>query len=161
MHYGFTSDERRSKIATQHNTTQHNTLAKLCSKFFFLSFLATSSLLLPTASFANPANSTQNQVSEVPQVPQLSAKESYGCEAFLCFAGGLHEPTCQKTILQVKRDLIRGRGFPHCPSVANVDGSFGSNGSSRLWTQNTKKRVYVYVQNADGTTRQVANLRKR
>lgn len=126
-----------------------------------MSFLATSSLLLSSASFANPANSTQNQVSEVPQVPQLSAKESYGCEAFLCFAGGLHEPTCQKTILQVKRDLIRGRGFPHCPSVANVDGSFGSNGSSRLWTQNTKKRVYVYVQDADGTTRQVANLRKR
>lgn len=153
MHYDFTSDERRSKIATQRNA-----LAKLCSKFFFLSFLATSSLLLPTASFAYTPN---NSSSATPQVTQLSAKESYGCEAFLCFAGGLHEPTCQKTILQVKRDLIRGRGFPHCPSVANVDGSFGSNGSSRLWTQNTKKRVYVYVQDADGTTRQVANLRKR
>lgn len=141
--------------ATQRNATQ---LAKLHPKFFFLSFLATSSLLLPTASFAN---STQNQVSEALQVPQLSAKESYGCEAFLCFAGGLHEPACQKTILQVKRDLIRGHGFPHCPSVANADGSFGGHGSSRVWTQNTKKRVYVYVQDADGTTRQVANLRKR
>ena len=126
-----------------------------------MSFLATSSLLLPTISFANTANSTQNQISQISQVPQLSAKDSYGCEAFLCFAGGLHEPACQKTILQVKRDLIRGRGFPHCPSVANADGSFGGHGSSRVWTQNTKKRVYVYVQDADGTTRQVANLRKR
>lgn len=109
----------QQRNATQRNATQ---LAKLHPKFFFLSFLATSSLLLPTASFANPANSTQNQVSEALQVPQLSAKESYGCEAFLCFAGGLHEPACQKTILQVKRDLIRGHGFPHCPSVANADG---------------------------------------
>lgn len=114
--------------------------------------------MLPTASFADTPN---NSSSATPQVPQLSAKESYGCEAFLCFAGGMHEPACQKTILRVKRDLIRGRGFPHCPSVTNADGSFGGNGSSRLWTQNTKKRVYVYVQDADGTTRQVANLRKR
>ena len=144
--------------ATQRNATQ---LAKLHPKFFFLSFLATSSLLLPTISFANTANSTQNQISQISQVPQLSAKDSYGCEAFLCFAGGLHEPACQKTILQVKQDLIRGRGFPHCPSVANADSSFGGHGSSRVWTQNTKKRVYVYVQDADGTTRQVARLRKR
>lgn len=106
-----------------------------------MSFLATSSLLLPTASFANTANSTQNQISQISQVPQLSAKDSYGCEAFLCFAGGLHEPACQKTILQVKQGLIGGRG------------------SSRVWTQNIKKRVYV--QDADGTTRQVARLRKR
>lgn len=150
----------QQRNATQRNATQ---LAKLHPKFFFLSFLATSSLLLPTASFANTANSTQNQISQISQVPQLSvsAKDSYGCEAFLCFAGGLHEPACQKTILRVKRDLIRGRGFPHCPSVSNSDGSYGSNGSARLWTQNTKKRVYVYVQDADGTTRQVANLRKR
>ncbi len=145
---------------TQHNTTQHNTtqLAKLRSKILSLSFLTTISLLFPiTVTFAETASTS----TQIPQIPQLSAKESYGCEAFLCFAGGLHEPACQKTILRVKRDLIRGRGFPHCPSVANSDGSFGGNGSSRLWTQNTRKRVYVYVQDADGTTRQVANLRKR
>lgn len=125
-----------------HSTAQHSTaqqLAKLHPKFFFLSFLATSSLLLPTSSFANTANSIQNQISQISQVPQLSAKES--CEAFLCCAGGLHEPACQKTILQVKQDLI------------------GGHGSSRVWTQNTKKRVYV--QDANGTTRQVARLRKR
>ena len=153
----------QQRNATQRNATQRNAtqLAKLHPKFFFLSFLATSSLLLPTISFANTANSTQNQISQISQVPQLSAKDSYGCEAFLCFAGGLHEPACQKTILQVKQDLIRGRGFPHCPSVANADSSFGGHGSSRVWTQNTKKRVYVYVQDADGTTRQVARLRKR
>ena len=134
-----------TKVArlAQHSTAQQ--LAKLHPKFFFLSFLATSSLLLPTVSFANTANSIQNQISQISQVPQLSAKDSYGCKAFLCFAlcfaGGLHEPACQKTILQVKQGLIGGRG------------------SSRVWTQNIKKRVYV--QDADGTTRQVARLRKR
>ena len=78
------------------------------------------SCLFQVESGVNTANSTQNQISQISQVPQLSAKDSYGCEAFLCFAGGLHEPACQKTILQVKRDLIRGRGFPHCPSVARA-----------------------------------------
>lgn len=125
-----------------------------------LPFLATPSLLLPTASFANPANSTKNQVLEISQITHLSDKESYGCEAFLCFAGGLHEPACQKTILQVKKNLIRGHGFPHCPSVSNSDGSYGSNGSVYLWTQNTKKRVYVYIKDTNGAVRQVANLRK-
>lgn len=152
MHYVFTNVKRQSKIATQRNA-----VAKLCSKFLSISVLATSSLLLSSASFADIQ---KNSISAIP-LPQLSAKENYGCEAFLCFAGGLHEPACQKTILRVKRDLIRGRGFPHCPSVSNSDGSYGSNGSARLWTQNTRKRVYVYVQDADGTVRQVANLRKR
>ena len=81
------------------------------------------SCLFQVESGVNTANSTQNQISQISQisqVPQLSAKDSYDCKAFLCFAGGLHEPACQKTILQVKRDLIRGRGFPHCPSVARA-----------------------------------------
>lgn len=112
-------------------------------------------MLLPTASFADTQN--KNPI----QIPNLSPKESYGCEAFLCFAGGLHEPACQRTIARVKRDLVRGRGFPSCPSVANADGSFGVDGSARLWTHSTKRRVYVYVQDADGKVRQVANLRKR
>ena len=96
------------------------------------------------------------------QIPQLSSKDTFACQAFLCFAGGMHTSECQSTIRKVTHDLARGKPFPVCPMIANADGSVGGqNGSPKIWTSGSKRRVYVYVQDADGTTRQVANIKKR
>lgn len=50
------------------------------------------------------------------------ADENYGCRALLCFAGGSGLSECASTISKVKRDLAKGKGFPHC-SFINEDGS--------------------------------------
>lgn len=51
----------------------------------------------------------------------------YGCKALLCFAGGKGVAECASTIAQVKRDLAKGRGFPHCDlasgSIRSPDGT--------------------------------------
>lgn len=39
---------------------------------------------------------------------------NYGCQALLCFAGGMHVAECRSTIRKVLRDLWKGRGFPTC-----------------------------------------------
>lgn len=53
----------------------------------------------------------------------------YGCKALLCFAGGKNVSECASTIAQVKRDLAKGKVFPHCDLVSgsftNHDGSNG------------------------------------
>ncbi|MCL1624207.1 hypothetical protein M2R47_08160 [Moraxella sp. Tifton1] len=117
--------------------------------------------VIPLFSASALANTTSADPQQV-QIPQLSNKDIFGCQAFLCFAGGIHTPECQSTIRKVTRDLARGKSFPVCPMISNADGSIGGqNGSQKLWTQNTRKRVYVYIQDPDGTVRQVANIRKK
>lgn len=120
--------------------------------------------LLPVSVLANTdihSNSTATADTAV-KIPQLSQKDTFACQAFLCFAGGMHTPECQSTIRKVTRDLARGRSFPVCSMIANPDGSVGGqNGSQRIWTRSTKRRVYVYVQEPSGDVRQVANIRKR
>ena len=73
--------------------------------------------------------------------------ENYGCRAFMCFAGGLNISECQSTISDVKKDLAKGKGFPHCSFVSgNKDGSMGgSDGQSKISSYTHNKRVYLYV----------------
>lgn len=76
-----------------------------------------------------------------------SAKdENYGCRAFMCFAGGLNISECQSTINDVKKDLAKGKGFPHCSFVSNnPDGSIGGADQPKISTYTRNKRVYLYV----------------
>lgn len=137
--------------------TQRNATQRLSFRLLKIFSLA----VIPLFSVSAIANTGSAEIQQV-QIPQLSQKDTFGCQAFLCFAGGMHTPECQSTIRKVTRDLARGRSFPTCPMIANTDGSIGGqNGSQKLWTTSTRKRVYVYVQDSDGTVRQVSNIRKR
>lgn len=69
---------------------------------------------------------------------------------------------CQPTILKVKRDLARGKSFPSCSFLSNDDGSVGGqNGSPKIWTEHTKKRVYVKMQQPDGTIQQLSSIKRK
>ena len=72
--------------------------------------------------------------------------ENYGCRAFMCFAGGLDISECQSTINDVKKDLAKGRGFPHCSFVnSNQDGSIGGEGQPKITSYSQNKHVYLFV----------------
>lgn len=115
--------------------------------------LATGFLLLSPAVQAN---------STFPTTPQLSSSDEHGCKAYLCFAGGMAFPECEPTIRKVKRDLARGRGFPQCSFLSNSDGSVGGqNGSPKIWTEYTKKRTYVIMQNPDGTRKLLSDIKRK
>lgn len=85
----------------------------------------------------------------------IAAKdENYGCRAFMCFAGGLNVSECQSTISDVKKDLAKGKGFPHCSFVSsNQDGSVGGGeGQPKISSYTHNKRVYLYVDDKLVTT---------
>ncbi|QIT19991.1 hypothetical protein [Acinetobacter pittii] len=67
----------------------------------------------------------------------LSYADDFGCKAVLCFAGGKGLSECASTILEVKKRLAKGKGFPHC-SFVKADGSYGDNvvSQSNVWTRN-------------------------
>lgn len=64
------------------------------------------------------------------------ADENYGCRAMLCFAGGLGESECQDTIKKVRKDLAKGRGFPHCSFVEDNGKKTDLVQQSHKWTRN-------------------------
>lgn len=125
-----------------------------------MSFLTAVSLLLLSVSYAETQTTTNPQ----PQIDirELSSSDQHGCKAYLCFAGGMAVSECQSTIRKVKRDLIRGRAFPTCSAISNPDGSVGGqNGSPRIWSEKTRKRVYIKMQEPDGTVKQLSSFRRR
>ena len=80
--------------------------------------------------------------------------ENYGCRAFMCFVGGLNISECQSTIRDVKKDLAKGKSFPHCSFVSNdQDGSTtGHDGQSKISSYTHNNRVYLYVDDKLVTT---------
>lgn len=113
------------------------------NKLFSLSLIVTSFLMVSTAS-----------------AEELSRSDQYGCQAYLCFAGGMGYAECQSTISKVKRDLLRGRSFPSCSMLANPDGSIGGNGSPRIWTEKTRKRIYIKMQDPTGEIKQLSSFKR-
>ncbi len=74
--------------------------------------------------------------------------DNYGCEAFMCFAGGKNVNECQPTIKRVLKDLSKGKGFPHC-SFVKGDGTTENNAiSTRMFTERSNKPIC-----RDGVTR--------
>lgn len=112
--------------------------------------------------FAPLSSANTNADIQIPQVPQLSSSDEHGCKAYLCFAGGMAFPECQPTIRKVKRDLVKGRGFPQCSFLSNKDGSVGGqNGSPIIWSNTSKRRVTVMMKEADGTVKQISSFKRR
>ncbi len=50
-------------------------------------------------------------------VSSMAMADDFGCKAVLCFAGGKGLAECASTIIEVKKRLARGKGFPHCSFV--------------------------------------------
>lgn len=65
-----------------------------------------------------------------------NADENYGCRAVLCFAGGKGVSECISTINQVRKDLARGKGFPHCSFVGEDNKQTNIVQQSGVWTRN-------------------------
>ncbi len=80
----------------------------------------------PSAVSRQPS-AVSRQPSAVSPVPAQQAPQSdFGCEAVLCFAGGMHEPACQKTIRKVIKRLARGKSFPICHGYnSNITAKLG------------------------------------
>lgn len=78
----------------------------------------------------------------------VAKADNYGCEAFMCFAGGKSVSECQPTIKRVLKDLSKGKGFPHC-SFVKGDGTTENDAiNTRMFTERTNRPIC-----RDGVTR--------